>query len=103
MTTRATTVRTRVTKRTWPKLAPAEVENPVADASLSTAMGGGSSGLSAADSGSVTAFVGGCDDLCRVADEKCAVDAAAAGVSWVRLALALCASMLVCAISYTAT
>ena len=84
-------------------LAPAEVENPVADASLSTAMGGGSSGLSAADSGSVTAFVGGCDDLCRVADEKCAVDAAATGVSWVRLVLALCASMLVCAVSYAAT
>ena len=84
-------------------LAPAEVENPVADAALSTAVDGGSSGLSAADSGSVTAFVGGCDDLCRVADEKCAVDAAAAGVSWVRLALALCASMLVCAISYAAT
>lgn len=85
----------------WLAPAAAQVDNPVASAAAADGGVGDS-----ADSASVTAFVGGCDDLCRIADEKCGpadVETNTTSVPCLRAVLTLCASVLVCVVSYAAT
>lgn len=74
----------------------AQVDNPLGSKSVDdVSMSGGAL---------VAAFVGGCDDLGRLVDEKCG-PAHANKTGWAirRVVLALCASLLVCIVSYAAT